>query len=156
MSNLHKKLLHQKINRFEPLQVDVTLDILNILLKERPHSSFVKSLHRQYCERGGLSKKQLEGLYNKASSVKEVPAGKLATLQAIILRKHSKHKSDLPQQTKETGKDNATANMLAEILEKYPQHKTALFLKLKIDKDGLLSTPEIEEVKKFYKLLLRK
>ena len=31
-----------------------------------PASAFIKSLHQQYLNRGGLSKKQLEGLYQIA------------------------------------------------------------------------------------------
>ena len=94
MSNLHKQLLHQKVTRLQPREVDVTMDILNILLKERADSPFVKSLHQQYCERGGLSKKQLEGLHNKAAKVKEVPPQKLATLEAIIKLKNEKSTAD--------------------------------------------------------------
>ncbi|MBK7308083.1 MAG: hypothetical protein IPI88_14395 [Chitinophagaceae bacterium] len=47
--------------------MDVLLDILNEMVKAHPASDFVNSLHQQYCNRGGLSKKQLEGLHSKAS-----------------------------------------------------------------------------------------
>jgi hypothetical protein len=155
MSNLHQKLIHQKIKQFQPLDVDVTMDILNILLKVRADSTFVKSLHQQYCDRGGLSKKQLEGLHDKASKVKEVPAPKLATLQAIILRKHSKHKSALPIKLKIEEKDEATGKLLDEILVKYPQHKRVLLLNSNYIKNGMLIPAEKEEVQKFHKLLIK-
>jgi hypothetical protein len=155
MSNLHQKLLHQKIKQFQPLEIDVTMDILNILLKERPDSPFVKSLHQQYCDRGGLSKKQLEGLHDKASKVKEVPAPKLATLQAIILKKHAKHKSAVPLQLKAETKDEATGKMIDEILVKYPQHKRVLLLNSNYTKNGMLIPAEKEEVQKFHKLLIK-
>ena len=50
--------------------VDIVLDILKAVVEAQPLSSFAKSIHDQYIERGGLSKKQLEGLYNKALKVK--------------------------------------------------------------------------------------
>ena len=49
--------------------VDVVNDILLLVLESNPTSEFVQSLHYQYHERGGLSKKQLEGLYHKAVKV---------------------------------------------------------------------------------------
>ena len=155
MSNLHKQLLHQKVTRLQPREVDVTMDILNILLKERADSPFVKSLHQQYCERGGLSKKQLEGLHNKASKVKEVPPQKLATLEAIIKLKTTRNKSDLPELKKEEEKDEASEKMIEEILVKYPQHKRVLFLQTIFKRNRMLSSIEKEEVKKFYKLLIK-
>lgn len=155
MSNLHKQLLHQKVTRLQPREVDVTMDILNILLKERPDSPFVKSLHQQYCERGGLSKKQLEGLHNKAAKVKEVPPQKLATLEAIIKLKTSRHKSSLPELKKEEDKDEASEKMIEEILVKYPQHKRVLFLQNMFNKNRMLSSGEKEELKKFHQLLIK-
>ncbi|MBK7307129.1 MAG: hypothetical protein IPI88_08820 [Chitinophagaceae bacterium] len=64
--------------------MDVLLDILNEMVKAHPTSNFVNSLHQQYCNRGGLSKKQLEGLHSKASKTANISQGRLATLEAII------------------------------------------------------------------------
>jgi len=86
------------MRRIRP-DVDIVLDILKAVLEAQPLSSFTQSLLHQYQERGGLSKKQLEGLYSKAGKIKSIPPGKLATLEAILLRKHSKHKSELPAST---------------------------------------------------------
>ena len=80
------------MNRLKP-DVDIVLDILKAVLEAQPLSSFTQSLLHQYQERGGLSKKQLQGLYGKAQKVKSIPAGKLATLEAIILKRPTKDKS---------------------------------------------------------------
>jgi hypothetical protein len=155
MSNLHQKLIHQKIKRFEPRAVDVTMDILQLLLQLQPHSSFIQSLHQQYCERGGLSRKQLEGLHNKAAKCKEVPAQKLATLEAIIKLKPVRNKSSLPTSKKEPEADVMTNKMMEELLVKFPLHKRLLFLQSIFNKNKMLLAAEKEEVHKFYKLLIK-
>ena len=76
--------------------VDVIMDVLKETLSAYPASVFVQSLLHQYQERGGLSKKQLEGLHSKASKVKTIVPGKLATLEAIILKKPTRYKSPEP------------------------------------------------------------
>lgn len=73
--------------------LDIVLDILKATLAAFPTSKFVESLLYQYQERGSLSKKQLEGLHHKASNVASLPPGKLATLEAIILKKPTRYKS---------------------------------------------------------------
>ena len=79
------------MQRLKP-DVDIVLDILKAVLDAQPLSSFTQSLLHQYQERGGLSKKQLQGLYGKASKINSIPPNKLATLEAIILKKHTKEK----------------------------------------------------------------
>ena len=140
------------MNRIRP-DVDIVLDILKAVLEAQPLSSFTQSLLNQYQERGGLSKKQLEGLYSKATKVKTIPPGKLATLEAIILRKHSKHKSDLPANSPLYVRDEKAGEMITVILEKYPGHKRVLFYKIKFDNNELLSAADISELERFYKLL---
>lgn len=140
------------MNRIKP-DVDIILDILKAVLEAQPLSSFTQSLLNQYQERGGLSKKQLEGLYGKATKVKSIPPGKLATLEAIILRKHSKHKSELPANTPLYVRDDKAGEMIAAILTKYPDHKRVLFFKTKYDNNEILSPADISELGKFYKLL---
>lgn len=136
--------------------VDVILDVLKETQKAYPESEFVKSLLFQYEERGGLSKKQLEGLYGKALKVQSVSEAKLATLQAIILKKHVKHRSDLPVHAPLYTKDEAVGKMIAAILEKFPQHKRVLFYKTKFENNETLSAIEKTELEKFKKLLLDK
>lgn len=133
--------------------VDIVLDILEAVVEAQPLSTFAKSIHRQYIERGGLSKKQLEGLYNKALKVKTIPPNKMATLEAIILRKHSKHKSELPPNVPLYEKDLGVEKMINKILEKYPQHKRVLFLQSKFTNNELLTPAEKAELEKFTKLL---
>lgn len=140
------------MQRLKP-DVDIVLDILKAVLDAQPLSSFTQSLLHQYQERGGLSKKQLEGLHSKATKVKMIPPGKLATLEAIILRKHSKHKSDLPPATPLYVKDEEAGNMIKVILLKYTAHKRVLFFKLKHDNNEMLTVAEIAELNKFSKLL---
>lgn len=136
--------------------VDVILDVLNATLAAYPDSEFIKSLLFQYQERGGLSKKQLEGLYSKATKGTAISEAKLATLQAIILKKHVKHKSELPAPSPLYSKDEAVGKMIREILEKFPLHKRVLFYKTKYDNNESLSAPEKTELERFTKLLLYK
>jgi hypothetical protein len=138
------------------LDVDIVLDILKETLAANPTSSFTASLLHQYQERGGLSKKQLEGLHHKASKVNTINVGKLATLEAIILKKPMKHKSPLPQPTPLFTKDETAGKLITDILEKYPQHKRVVFFKAKYDNNEPFSVPETEELKRFYKLLIEK
>ena len=134
--------------------VDVIKDVLNAALVAFPASTFIQSLAHQYEERGGLSKKQLEGLFNKASGVKSIPANKLATLEAEILKRPTRYKSTLPQPTPLYTKDERIGNLIHDILGKFPEHKRVLFLKVKYDNNESLSATEISELEKFHKLLL--
>jgi hypothetical protein len=136
--------------------VDVIMDVLKQTLEANPTSSFTASLLQQYQERGGLSKKQLEGLFHKASKVESISEGKLATLQAIILKKPTRHKSPLPQPAPIFTKDEATGKLITAILEKYPQHKRVLFFKANYDNNKPFAVTEAEELKRFYRLLVEK
>ncbi|MBK7680471.1 MAG: hypothetical protein KA330_08975 [Chitinophagaceae bacterium] len=140
------------MQRLKP-DVDIVLDILKAVLEAQPLSSFTQSLLHQYQERGGLSKKQLEGLYSKATKVKTIPPGKLATLEAIILRKHSKHKSELPATTPLYKRDEEMGMMIEAILKKFPQHKRVLFFKSKYENNEIFSAGEKTELQKFSKFL---
>ena len=133
--------------------VDIVLDILEAVVEAQPLSSFAKSIHHQYIERGGLSKKQLEGLYNKALKLKTIPPNKMATLEAIILRKHSKQKSELPANVPLYEKDEVVEKMIGEVLQKYPEHKRVLFFRAKFDNNELFTPPEKTELERFYKAL---
>ncbi len=133
--------------------IDVIREILELAEKEFPSSSFIKSLHQQYLNRGGLSKKQLEGLYQKASKATAIPAAKLSTLEAIILKKPTRYKSGKPEPTPLYKKDELTGTIIAAILEKYPQHKRVLFLKAKYENNEIFSAVETAELEKFHKLL---
>lgn len=133
--------------------VDVIKDILQLTLDAYPESTFIQSLSHQYIERGGLSKKQLEGLFKKAGNVKTIPAGKLATLEAVIIKKPNRYKSPLPAPSPLYIKDEHIGQLIDAILEKYPQHKRVLFLKIKYDNNEIFSSTEIGDLERFYKLL---
>ena len=135
------------------IDVDIIKDVLEALLEAQPHSTFVQSLYRQYQERGGLSKKQLEGLYNKSQKVDTIPANKLATLEAVILKRPTRYKSTPPPPRPMYEKDERIGKMMEDILAKYPQHKRVVFLKAKYDNNETLTPAEILEVERFTKVL---
>jgi hypothetical protein len=133
--------------------VDIIHEVLQAALLAYPSSSFIQSLSFQYQERGGLSKKQLEGLYSKAVKIKTMPPKWLATLEAEILKKPTRYKSVPPSPKPLYTKDESLGQIIVSILEKYPQHKRVLFLKSKYDHNEPLSPAEIAELEKFNKLL---
>ena len=135
--------------------MDILLDILNEMVKAHPTSDFVNSLHQQYCNRGGLSKKQLEGLHSKAMKTANISQGKLATLEAIIKKKPTRERAAATISAPLPTKDEAVGKKIAAILEKYPQHKRLLFFKSKFDNNENISVLEIAEIEKFGKLLLK-
>lgn len=135
--------------------VNILMDILKKMVEVHPDSIFVNSLYQQYCNRGGLSKKQLEGLYAKALKTPAIPQNKLATLEAIIKKKPTRERAAASIQHIEPVKDEITGQLLTGILEKYPAHKRVLFLKMKYDNNEKLSPVELSEVQKFNKLLLK-
>lgn len=135
------------------VDVDVISDVLQLLLEAQPQSTFVQSLSLQYQERGGLSKKQLEGLYKKAQKIQTFPVNKLATLEAVILKRPTRYKSAPPPPKPLYEKDERLGQMMDTILAKYPQHKRVVFLKSKYDNNETLSPAEVLELERFSKLL---
>ncbi len=131
------------------------VDVINMVLEEciiaYPVSSFIISIYQQYQQRGWLTKKQLEGLHQKAASAKNhiIPAEKLAALEAIIKKMPNRQKSELPISKPLVEKDEESAELINSILQKYPQHKRVLFLQAKFEKDQSLPQSEIQELKKF-------
>ena len=135
--------------------MDVVQALLEDMLKAQPESDFIKSLHKQYCERGGLSKKQMEGLHSKASKTNGIAPGKLATLEAIIKKRPTWEKKNVATISAVVEKDETILPLLTALLEKYPAHKRVLFLKSKYDKNDPISQLEKDELLKFTKLLLK-
>jgi len=133
------------------------LDIINMLLEDCimafPVSSFVISIYQQYQRRGWLSKKQLQGLYDKALKINGVLPGRLAALESIIKKMPTRQKSELPENKPMFEKDEASGKLIEQILSKYPQHKRVLFLKAKYSNNETLSASDITELKKFSKML---
>lgn len=137
-------------------EVNILLDILKQMVQAHPDSIFISSLYQQYCNRGGLSKKQLEGLFDKAGKTPGIPQNKLATLEAIILKKPTRERAAATVKVVTPLKDEATGEMLQNILAKYPLHKRLLFLQSKYVNNDMLTIIEREEIKKFYKILMKK
>lgn len=136
-------------------EVNITLDILKAMLLGKPDSIFIKSLYDQYCNRGGLSKKQLEGLHSKASKTDVISPGKLATLEAIIKKKPTRYKSEVVLAASVQIKDETIGLTLSAILEKYPQHKRILFLQSKYINNDVITPADLTEIEKLRKLLLK-
>ena len=135
--------------------MDILLDILNEMVKAHPTSNFVNSLHQQYCNRGGLSKKQMEGLHSKALKTETISHGKLATLEAIIKKKPTRERAAATISAPLPVKDESVGKTITAILAKYPQHKRLLFLQSKFDNNENVSALEVAEIEKFEKLLLK-
>ena len=133
-------------------------DIVNNILEEcilaYPVSAFVISLYKQYQQRGSLSKKQLQGLYAKASEIEDLNPGKLATLQALIQKMPTRYKSELPELKTDEG-ENKQLQVVEKILETFPQHKGALLLHSKLKTAGKLSPRETTDLDRFAQLLTR-
>lgn len=141
--------------QFSEPAVDVILQLLTAANAARPEAAFITSLLQQYRERGGLSKKQLEGLHSKASKIEGISVVHLATLQAIINKKQTRYKSEPSPVAAAVQEEDTDGILISEILEKYPQHKRLLFFKMKTDKKEPLTNIEKEELKKFHKLLMK-
>jgi hypothetical protein len=133
--------------------IDIVNEILEECIMAYPVSSFVISLYKQYLQRGSLSKKQLQGLYGKAAKIEQLSPGKLATLEALIHRMPTRLKSEAPAIKPLFEKDVLQGQLLDAILTRYPQHKTALFLKAKYDNLEILSPAEVADLKRFAKSL---
>lgn len=151
---LHRSLLITHSSFIVMAHVDVISDILAAAVRRYPDSAFVQGLSHQYLVKGGLSKRQLEGLYKRAEGIKDLPPGKLATLQAIILKRHQKYKSSLPEAPLPVENEDTAAPMIDAILNKYPQHKRVLFFQAKLKAHEPLSAAETTELLKFHKLLV--
>jgi hypothetical protein len=134
--------------------MDIILDILRKSVTERPESPFLQSLYQQYRERGGLSKKQLEGLHSKLSKIEGFSAANLATLEAIIKKKPTRFKSDAPTTIVTPTHQDDETEAINLMLEKFPAHKRLLFFKAKLQNRERLSPADITEIEKFKKLLM--
>jgi hypothetical protein len=133
--------------------IDIVNEVLEACIMAYPVSSFVISIYQQYQKRGSLSKKQLQGLYGKASAIKDYPDTKLATLEAIIKKMPTRFKSELPENKPLYEKEKVAGELIDAILAKYPQHKHVLFLQSKYNNNQPLSAIEIDELRKFKQLL---
>jgi hypothetical protein len=129
-------------------KIDVVNELLEACILAYPVSSFVISLYKQYVERGWLTKKQLQGIYDKAAKIENLPPGKLAAVEALIKKMPTRYKSEKPPTKPLYEKDKITGELIEQILEKYPQHKGVLFIRAKFENNEPLSLTEIADLKK--------
>lgn len=141
------------MHRINP-DIDIVAYIIEAILIAKPEDAFCKSVRIQYMERGGLSKKQLEGLHGKAVRLPNINPGKLATLEAIIKKKHVTQRSEVTIVQKKLQPDEAAGNMITTILERFPTHKRVIYFKNNYNKDAMLAANEKEELARFYKILI--
>lgn len=131
-------------------QIDIVNEILEQCIIAYPVSSFIIGLYQQYQQRGSLSKKQLQGLYGKASKIIDMVPGKLATLEALINKMPNRFKSEIPAPKPMYEKDENIGIMISTILEKYPQHKRVLFLKSKFENNETLNATDLADLERFH------
>jgi hypothetical protein len=134
-------------------EIDIVNEVLEECILAYPVSSFIISLYKQYQQRGSLSKKQLQGLYGKASKAGTLSPGKLATLEAVINKMATRFKSELPPTTPLYEKEESNGQLIESILAKSPQHKRVLFLKSRYENNETLSSADIGDLKRFQQLL---
>lgn len=136
---------------------DKKIDVINEILEDGllafPLSSLLISLYQQYQRRGFLTKKQLRALHTKTAKAENISPGKRATLEAIIKKMPDRFKSEKPEPETGATPDAEAATIIHAILEKYPQHKRVLFLKSKLEDNALISSADMDELRKFQKLL---
>src|SRR5947199_1779739 len=133
--------------------IDIINEVLEACILAYPVSSFIISIYQQYQKRGSLSKKQLQGLFSKASAIENLPTAKLATLEALIKKMPTRFKSELPETKPLYEKEKTAGELIEVILAKYPLHKRVLFLRSKYENNQPISAMEVDELKKFKQLL---
>ena len=136
--------------------IDIINEVLEDCIMAFPVSSFIISLYKQYQQRGSLSKKQLQGLHSKASTIPDFSTAKLGTLEAIIKRMPTRYKSAPPPPAPLYSRDETIGKQIDLILAKYPQHKQVLFLKAKYENNEQLSASDLADLKRFGSLVARK
>lgn len=134
-------------------QIDVINEILEDCLVAFPVHGLLIGLYQQYGKRGFLTKKQLRALHTKASQVPDMAPARLATLEAIIRKMPNRFRSELPKTEPKKDETAELLSMTHAILQKYPQHKRVLFFKSKLDSRNPLTSKEIEELKKFFRMI---
>ncbi len=135
--------------------IDIINKVLEACYAVDKDSLFLMSLMHQYEDRGWLTKKQLEGLYDKAKKIIDIQPGWLATIEAMIAKLPTRDKSPITKTFTPVVENEITTQQLTAILLKYPQHKAVLLLQSKFQKEHLLSPADTASLQKFYKLLMK-
>jgi hypothetical protein len=132
---------------------DIIEKILEACYNHNKDALFTMSLMHQYEARGWLTKKQLQGLHNKASKIKELPTGLLATLEATINKMPNRDKTPIDTINTSAKTNPNVVHWIESILLKYPQHKTVLALKAKLNKEKELSATDSATIEKIFKAM---
>jgi hypothetical protein len=136
--------------------VDVIDKVLNACYEKYSDSLFIMGMMHNYEERGWLTRKQLVGLHEKASKIKDLSPGWLAAIEVMIKRLPVKDKT--PAVNLDANKvEHNQSDYLAkanEILEKYPQHKAIISFKAIIEMNKPLTSAQQSQLNKLHKLLL--
>jgi hypothetical protein len=134
--------------------IDIVNEVLEACILAYPVSSFIISLYKQYISRGWLTKGQLQGLYAKAQQIKDLPPGKLASLEALINKMPNRTRSEVPKEAAPLyQKDESIGQTIEAVLAKYPQHKRVLFLQAKYKNNEQLTPADMADLKRFSQLL---
>lgn len=133
---------------------DIINKVLEVCYAYNKDALFTMSLMHQYEQRGWLTRKQLEGLHNKASKIKDINPALLATLQATINKMPVRDKTPVETTVKTDEKTDEINKQINQILEKYPQHKAILNFQHKLKNRIDLTSNEITQLNKLYKLLV--
>ena len=137
-------------------RIDIVIEVLEACILAYPVSSFIISLYKQYTTRGSLSKKQLQGLHSKAGNIQGFSVAWLATLEALIKKMPTRFKSELPVAGKIVEINDGSKKMIDQILLKFPNHKRVLYLKTLQESNNPWTAMDIEELKRFNKLVENK
>lgn len=135
--------------------VDVLNDVILLAMDHYPDNAFLKGLYRQYHDLGGLSRKQMEGLLGKAEKVPGITDAQKATLAAEIRKKPQRFRSEAPSHSPIYEKDENAGKLIADILERYPEHRMVKILRQKIEKMEPLTAVERQELERFHRLLVK-
>ena len=133
-------------------RIDIVNEVLEECIMAYPLSAFIISLYKQYQFRGSLSKKQIQGLYAKASKIENIHPGKLAGLEVILKKMPTRYKSEIPEPKPLFERDDTAGKMINEILNKFPNHKRVLFLKTQYENNIVLSSADMADLKRFHQL----
>ncbi len=135
--------------------IDIINKVLEAVYAADKDSLFIMSLMHQYEDRGFLTKKQLEGLFDKARKIEDIAPGWIATIEAMIAKLPNRDRSPITRKPIPVVEDENTAAQLEAILTKYPQHKAVLLLRSTFQKEKQLSVQDKAALQKFYKLLVK-
>lgn len=133
--------------------VDVIDKVLEACYAADKDSLFIMSLMHQYEDRGFLTKKQIQGLHDIAKKQSEIPAGWIATLEAMIAKLPNRDKTPVTSVAVIAAPPKELL-LAEEILARYPHHKAVKSMHTRLLQHFMLNPAEKTELNKLYKLLI--